>query len=223
MRRAGGRSSRPRAPGRRCRPTMRSSSRMPSGSTAPSTNCERNRPSSSVRLLHADRPVREHRDRERRLRRGEEQLLALQRRRSGGRAATPTRSRTRSAGCRRAASTGSPSTTPARRAPEFVFSRHANSPAISSSGASDASGASHCTSRNSSIPNCAPGRRRAPRRTASAHARITPAANTNMQPDHEPARAGRQRADRARAGPTRCGSSAGARAIRARGRRRRGR
>ena len=42
--------------------------------------------------------------------------------------------------------------------PAFVFSRHANRPATSSSGASDASGASHWTSRNSLMPSCCAGR-----------------------------------------------------------------
>ena len=41
--------------------------------------------------------------------------------------------------------------------PAFVFSRQAYRPATSSSGASDASGASHWTRRNSLIPNCSSG------------------------------------------------------------------
>ena len=113
-------------------------------------------PEQRQRLLHADAPVREHRDRERRLRGRDPELVALHRvdRQAVQRLAT--RSRTRSAACRRAASTGSPSTTRARRSPAFVFRRHANNPATSSSGASDASGATSWTSRNSSMLNCSP-------------------------------------------------------------------
>ena len=92
---------------------------------------------------------------------------------------------------------------------ELVLRRQANSPAIRSSGASDASGASHCTSRNSSMPNCEPVSTSASA-NPSALARITPAANAEHR--------GRRRSRRVRwlsspissAGPMRCGASAGA-------------
>ena len=96
--------------------------------------------------------------------------------------------------------------------PAFVFNRHANKPATSSSGASDASGASHCTSRNVSRPNCSPVST-SDCANGSAEARITPAAARSITMTTVRRRAvGRSPINWA--GPTRCGSSAGARLIR---------
>ena len=58
-----------------------------------------------------------------------------------------------------------------------MLSRHAYRPATSSSGASEASGATHCTSRNSLTPSVSPLATRASAK-GSALIRIRPAANT---------------------------------------------
>ena len=154
----------------------------------------------------------EHRDREHRLRGGEEQLLALQRVERQAVQRARRRSRTRSAASRRAASTGSPSTTAACRSPALVLSRHANSPAMSSSGASDASGATHCTSRNVSMPACSP-RWTSDSANGSAHSEDHRRPRTRAACRRRCVAARSGASPISRAGPTRCGSSAGARAM----------
>ena len=62
--------------------------------------------------------------------------------------------------------------------PAFVFSRHAYRPATSSSGASLASGASHCTRRNSLIPTASP-LATSDSAKCSAQSRMTAAAAAN--------------------------------------------
>ncbi|SKU51600.1 Uncharacterised protein [Mycobacteroides abscessus subsp. abscessus] len=57
--------------------------------------------------------------------------------------------------------------------------RAAKIAAMMNSGASDANGASHCTSRNWSTPNCVPALTRL-LANGSAHSRMTEAARTNI-------------------------------------------
>src|SRR5438067_500519 len=96
--------------------------------------------------------------------------------------------------------------------PALVLSRHAYRPATSSSGASEASGASHWTRKNSLIPNVWPVSTRAVAK-CSAQARITIAAATN-RPTTDARRRATVNVPIRAAGPTRCGSSAGALEIR---------
>ncbi len=161
------------------------------------TSCASQSPSKPAPFAHADAPVREHRDREGRLRGRDPELVALHRVDRQAVQRSTTRSRTRSAACRRAASTGSPSTTRARRSPAFVLRRHANRPATRSSGASDASGATSWTSRNLSMLN------RSPVSTSdsangSAASRIATTDPRNRSPTTDAALGFGQRADQLR-------------------------
>ena len=91
--------------------------------------------------------------------------------------------------------------------PALVLSRHANMPAISSSGASEARGASHFTSRNVLTPNSSPVDT-SDSANGSAQSRMTAAAPTNITPTAiRRSRTGRVATNSAV--PTRCGSSAG--------------
>ena len=96
--------------------------------------------------------------------------------------------------------------------PALVLSRQAYRLATSSSGASEASGASHWTRKNSLIPNVWPVSTRAVAK-CSAQARITIAAATN-RPTTDARRRATVNVPIRAAGPTRCGSSAGALEIR---------
>ena len=153
---------------------MRSNSREALGQHAAEHELAEEQAEQRERLLHADAPVREHGDREHRLRGGEEQLLALERVERQAVQRDRRRSRTRSASDPTSSVhwlTFDDSSVPN---PALVLSRHANIPATMSSGASDASGATHCTSRNVSIPACSP-RCTSDSANGSAHAKITTA------------------------------------------------
>ena len=99
--------------------------------------------------------------------------------------------------------------------PAFVLSRHANIPAISSSGASDASGASHFTRRNVLTPNSSPVAT-SDSANRSAHNRMTRGRGDEQPHDREPAPARRQPPDDQCASRRATCSSAGARATRTR-------
>ena len=85
----------------------------------------------------------------------------------------------------------------------------ANTMATMNSGASEASGATHCTSRNLSMPSWVPVVMRDSAK-GSAEATITAAANTNI-PATSSRRGRRARSPIRAAGPTRSGSDASAR------------
>src|SRR5438270_12136320 len=97
------------------------------------------------------------------------------------------------------------------RIPAAAWPRHTNSMATMNSGASDASGASHCTSRNSSIPNARPDST-SPCANGSAEMKMTYAAKTPMAAVM-PRRDDFGRRPSIAAGPASSGSSAGARAV----------
>ena len=136
-----------RAPGTRRRRRCARTRAAPSGRIPPRTNCPMNRPNS----IHASRTL----------------MLRL----ASTAIANTDCAAVRNSSSRCSESSGSPVRCPAEIAntigseptssvhwftfddssvpsPALVLSRHANSPATTSSGASDASGATHCTSRN---------------------------------------------------------------------------
>lgn len=88
--------------------------------------------------------------------------------------------------------------------------RQASMPAAMNSGASDANGATHCTSRNSSMPSSVPVCT-SPSANGSAAATITPAAQMKNATSTDRRRA-RGRAPIAFAGPINTGCSVGLRA-----------
>ena len=94
----------------------------------------------------------------------------------------------------------------------MVFSRQAYSPATSSSGASEANGATHWTRKNWLMPSSVPVSTRESAK-CSAHARMTAAATTN-RPMYQARRGAAVFSPTHAEGPISSGSSAGARATR---------